>query len=107
MLDNLRLDSEKLFDQSFRRKLLSDPRAAAKELGMDVPEDARIVVKANTKDVFYIPVFDQTAARDISDEDLDRVVAAGAGVSAGMGVQLLTTQLLTALLAPPPPLRTE
>ncbi len=107
MLDNLRLDSEKLFDKSFRRQLLSDPRAAARELGMHVPADVQIVVKANTQGVFYIPVFDQTAARDLSDEDLNRVVAAGAGFSASTGVELLATQLLTAILAPPPSLIIE
>lgn len=98
-MDSLRFDPEKLFDRAFRRQLQSDPRAAAKELGMEVADDVRIVVKANTKDTLYIPVFDPRAphsshpAHTLSDDDLNPVAAgmppAGASIAAGASLAAL------------------
>ena len=68
-----------LEDDSFRQRLLADPRAAVEqELGTRLPEEVRVVAVEETAETIYLVLpFGSTDAQEagaLSDQQLDEVV---------------------------------
>jgi hypothetical protein len=78
-----RLIEKSLKDESFRQKLLSDPRAAVEEeLGTRLPEEVRVVAVEETQDTIYLVLPSASSAGEtgeLSDRELDSVAGAGWG----------------------------
>jgi len=71
-------------DEGFKAKLLSDPKAAMKEVGMDVPEGVDIEVVESTQEKVYL-VIPAKPVGELSDEDLDKVAGGRfAGCNGGL-----------------------
>jgi len=66
-------------DEAFKKRLLADPKAAMKEVGMDAPEGVEIEVVESTQEKAYL-VIPPKPVGELSDEDLDKV-AGGAFLS--------------------------
>lgn len=62
-----------LEDSAFKQKLLSDPHAAASEMGIDVPEGLRIKVWANSPSVEHLVLPMNPDDAELSDADLEAV----------------------------------
>lgn len=62
-------------DDSFKRKLLSDPAATLKAEGVDIPVGVEVRVVENTDKVFHLVL--PAKSRELSDEDLEKVAGAG------------------------------
>ena len=61
-------------DAEYKAKLLSDPKAALAEIGVDVPANTTLKVVENTADTQYLVLPDFSAANDeISLDDLEQV----------------------------------
>jgi hypothetical protein len=75
-----RLIGRSLEDESFRQRLLSDPRAAVEqELGVTLPEEVRVVAVEESADTVYLVLPSASPVGeggDISDEELE-IVAGG------------------------------
>ncbi len=67
-------------DDGFRSELVDNPRSALASMGIETPEDTKIVFHEDTPDIvnFVIPNF--PSERELSEDDLDSI-AAGAGAS--------------------------
>ena len=59
-------------DEDFKARLKADPKAALKEVGMDVPEGVEIEVVESTQEKAYL-VIPPKPVGELSDEDLDKV----------------------------------
>ena len=59
-------------DEAFKARLKADPKAAMKEVGMDVPEGVEIEVVESTQEKAYL-VIPPKPVGELSDEDLDQV----------------------------------
>jgi hypothetical protein len=73
-----RLVEKSLQDDSFRQRLLADPRAAVEEeLGTQLPEDVRVVAMEETVDTAYLVVpfrsTESQEAGELSDSELEAV----------------------------------
>jgi hypothetical protein len=85
-----RLIERSLKDESFRQKLLADPRAALEqELGRGLPEGVKVRVVEETPDTIYL-VLPRTSALgegggDLSDEALEAVSGGGPAVTSVLG----------------------
>jgi len=68
-------------DAEFKKKLLSDPRAAIKQAtGMTIPEGITLKVVEETADTLYLVLPSQVAASgELSDEALEMVAGGGKG----------------------------
>jgi hypothetical protein len=65
-------------DESFKQRLLSQPKAVLTENGIEVPDNLEIRAVENTDDVLYITLPAQPSA-ELNDEQLE-MVAGGATV---------------------------
>ena len=63
-------------DQEFKARLKADPKAAMKEVGMDVPEGVDIEVVESTQEKAHL-VIPSKPVGELSDEDLDKVAGGG------------------------------
>jgi hypothetical protein len=73
-----RLIEKGLEDESFRQRLLEDPKAAVEEeLVMRLPEDVRVVAMEETADTVYLVLplrsTDAQEAGELSDRELEAV----------------------------------
>jgi hypothetical protein len=73
-------------DDSFRRRLLEDPKGAVEqELGTQLPEEVRVVAVEETPDTIYLvlPSASPVAGEggQLSDRELEVVTGAGVGYS--------------------------
>ena len=81
-----RLIEKSLEDESFRQRLIEDPKGAVEqELGTRLPEDVRVVTVEETQDTIYLVLpSTPTAGREgveLSNQELESV--SGAGTSGG------------------------
>jgi hypothetical protein len=82
-----RLIGKSVEDESFRRRLIEDPKAAVEqELGTRLPEDVRVVTVEESADTIYL-VLPSTPMKGgkgvaLSDQELESV-AGGADTSGG------------------------
>jgi hypothetical protein len=78
-----RLIEKSLKDESFRQRLLSDPKAAVEEeLGTRLPEEVRVVAVEETTDTIYLVLPSVSPAGgggEISERELDRVAGGAPG----------------------------
>jgi len=73
-----RLIEKSLQDESFRQKLIEDPKGAVEqELGTRLPEDVRVVTVEETQDTIYLvlPSTSMAGAEgvELSDQELESV----------------------------------
>ncbi len=66
----------KLNNKNFRSKLYTDSKSAVKELGYDVKNDTKVIIKQNTKNVLYV-TFPYSDGEVIHENQLNEVSAAG------------------------------
>ena len=77
-----RLIEKSLEDDTFRRRLMEDPKGAVEEeLGMGLPEEVRVVAVEETQDTIYLvlpatPMAGREGA-ELSDRELESVAGAG------------------------------
>ena len=78
-----RLVQRSMEDESFRQRLLEDPKAAvAQELGTRLPEEVRVVAVEETTDTVYLVLPSASPASEtgeLSDRELESVAGAGWG----------------------------
>ena len=78
-----RLVQRSLQDEEFRQRLLEDPKAAVEqELGTRLPEEVKVVAKAETTDTVYLVLPSASPAGEtgeLSDRELESVAGAGWG----------------------------
>jgi len=78
-----RLVQRSLQDESFRQRLLAEPRATVEEeLGTRLPEEVRVMAVEETQDTVYLVLPSASRAGEsgeLSDRDLDTVAGAGWG----------------------------
>ena len=79
-----RLFERSLQDESFRQRLLKDPKATVEQkLGVQVPADVRVQVVEETADTIYLVLPGASPAGEVGElSDLDLEAVAG-GASAG------------------------
>lgn len=79
-------------DDSFKKKLLSDPNAALKEAGVDVPAGVEFKVHEDVPGkVHHIILPQKPGSGELSEEDLASA-AGGGSTSVKMSVKGLTTK---------------
>ena len=67
-------------DQSFRMKLLSDPKSAFAELGAEIPSGVDVrVIESTLKQVYFVLPPKPEDLEDISDQNLDELYRACPG----------------------------
>ena len=64
-------------DDSFRQRLISDPRAVLEERGLTPPPGAQITVLEDTADTVHVVL--PSRPDELSDEDLDSAAGGAAG----------------------------
>ena len=79
-----RLIEKSVEDESFRQRLMEDPKGAVEEeLGTRLPEEVRVVTVEETQDTIYLvlPATPMAGAESgtLSDQQLESVSGAGAG----------------------------
>ena len=78
-----RLIEKSLQDESFRQRLLSDPKAAVEEeLGTRLPEQVRVVAVEETTDTIYLVLPSASPlgeGGDLADQELEAVAGGDAG----------------------------
>jgi len=78
-----RLVERSLQDESFRQRLLEDPKAAVEEeLGTQLPEDVRVQAVEETADTIYLVLPSASPVGEggeLSDRELEAVAGAGWG----------------------------
>ena len=62
-------------DEAFKQRLLSDPQGALAEHGIEVPAGHEVRVVENSDNVTHVVL--PAKPRDLSDEQLDQIAAAG------------------------------
>jgi hypothetical protein len=77
-----RLIEKSLQDESFRQRLIEDPKGAVKqELGRRLPEGVRVVAVEETSDTIYLVLPSTSVAGredvELSDPDLESVAGGG------------------------------
>lgn len=60
-------------DDSFKQKLMSDPKSVLKENGVDIPEGLEVKMVENTDNVFHLVI--PAKPDGLSDENLDKLGA--------------------------------
>ena len=62
-------------DEDFRQRLLADPAAVLRAEGMPIPAGKVLRVVEDTEEVFHLVLpIKTTTARELSDDDLEKVV---------------------------------
>ena len=78
-----RLVQRSLHDESFRQRLLEDPKAAVEqEIGTRLPEEVKVVAIEETTDTVYLVLPSASPAGEtgeLSDRELESVAGAGWG----------------------------
>ena len=64
-------------DEAFKARLLADTMAELKANGITVPEGVTVKAVENTDKVFHLFIPPKPVARELSDEDLDKVAGGG------------------------------
>ena len=65
-------------DPRYKEKLLKNPRAAFKEMGLDVPENIQIKIVEDKPNSFtFVLPPAVVGARELSDQELEKLAAAG------------------------------
>jgi hypothetical protein len=91
-----RLVEKSLEDESFRQRLLEDPKGAVEqELGTRLPEEVRVVAVEETADTIYLVLPSASAIAGEGGELSDRELKAVAG---DWAEESAPTELITALL---------
>lgn len=73
-------------DQKFKAKLLSNPRAAFKEMGLEIPENIQVkVVEERPNSFTFVLPMPGAGIGEMSDQELEKLVA-----GAGLGTALRT-----------------
>jgi hypothetical protein len=93
-----RLIEKSLEDESFRQRLLEDPKAAVEqELGRRLPEEVRVVAVEETPDTIYLvlPSTPMAGAEGgaLSDQDLESVAGGVEPYTDQFGCQGVCTRL--------------
>ena len=78
-----RLIGKSVEDESFRRRLIEDPKAAVEqELGTRLPEDVRVVTVEETAETIYLVLpstpMEGAEGGALSDQELESVAGGGA-----------------------------
>jgi hypothetical protein len=60
-------------DEEFKQRFLADARAVLKEEGVDIPDGIEVRVVENTDKVFHMLLPNKPRAKELSDDELDRV----------------------------------
>ena len=91
-------------DAAFKAKLLSDPREAAAECGLRLPESVELKVWENSATVEHLVLPLNPAESELSDADLEAVAGGSSGKGAQPGAVLSPSSNTTAApcTAPPP-----
>jgi Nitrile hydratase, alpha chain len=63
-------------DEDFKRRLLANPAAVLKEMGMSPPPGMHVKVVENSDKVVHLPLYAKPSHRDLSEEDLKQVAGA-------------------------------
>ena len=83
-----RLVQRSLEEDAFRRRLLSDPKAAVEEeLGTQLPEDVRVVAVEETAETIYLVLPSASPVGEgveLSDRDLEAVAGGWDAQTAGL-----------------------
>ena len=87
-------------DPAFKKRLMADPAAIAKEFGMPLPSGMQLKVVEDTPQVRHYVLPPRPALAELSDEALDQV-AGGACVSSLDTAKLSTSVCI--IYNPPPP----
>jgi hypothetical protein len=73
-----RLIEKSLEDDSFRRRLIEDPKGTVEqELGTRLPEEVRVVTVEETQDTIYLVLPSASMGGELSDQELGSVAGAG------------------------------
>ncbi len=80
-----RIVQKSIEDESFRQRLLEDPKAAVEqELGTQLPEEVRIVTVEETAETIYLVLPSTSMAGgeggELSDQELEKVAGGGTWV---------------------------
>jgi hypothetical protein len=68
-------------DARFKEKLLKNPKAALKEMGMDVPENIEVrVVEEKANSVTFLLPKAPAEARELSERDLQKMAGGDSGM---------------------------
>ena len=60
-------------DESFKKRLLTDPAPLLKAEGVELPAGMQVRVVENTSTVFHLVLPPRPASGELSDEDLEKV----------------------------------
>jgi hypothetical protein len=63
-------------DADFKKRLLADPTAVLKEIGVNPPPGMNVKVVENTDKVVYLPLYAKPSSGELSEEDLRQVAGA-------------------------------
>ena len=64
-------------DDEFRSQFVKDPRAVISSMGIQVPEEAELVVHEDSADKYNLVIPSRPAEGEMSDADLDNISASG------------------------------
>lgn len=71
-------------DPEFKKKLLKDPKAACKEMGVDLPQGVSVKIVENTpKSITMILPTSPTNASELQESELERLAAGATNVGTG------------------------
>jgi Nitrile hydratase, alpha chain len=82
-----RIIQRSIEDESFRQRLIEDPKAAVEqELGTRLPEEVRVVTVEETADTIYLVLpstpMEDAEGGELSDLELEEVAGGAGGVTA-------------------------
>ncbi len=63
-------------DESFKKRLMSQPLDVLKEMGVHPPQGMEVKVVENSDKVVHLPLYAKPSKADISEEDLRQVAGA-------------------------------
>ncbi len=73
--------TKRLYDKKFRQQLRENPSHYASELGYQISSDAKIIVKQNTKEIFYVTMVDTRIESGNLDMNIQSIQVAGQSLS--------------------------
>ena len=90
-------------DPAFKKRLTSDPRAAAKEYDIQIPTGIEVKVVEDTDSVRHVILPLRPSAQDLSDEQLEQVAGGGCTACGATGCVMVAPPSPSAPPPPPPP----